>query len=84
MMAMNTEVDTRHGRSRDHRWTIEDNIFSLMLKRSIKKYGDVGDTAHIHLTILESSLTTFAVHIAHERNIFIVVNYVVIYSDENI
>ena len=39
MMAMNTEVDTRHGRSRDHRWTIEDNIFSLMLKRSIKSMG---------------------------------------------
>jgi len=66
MMAMSTEVNTSHGRSRDHRWTIEDNIFS------------------IYWTILESSLNTFAVHRAHERNSFILVNYVVIYSDANI
>jgi hypothetical protein len=39
MMAMSTEVNTSHGRSRDHRWTIEDNIFSLMLKRWIKSRG---------------------------------------------
>ena len=46
--------------------------------------GDAGDAAYIYWTILESSLDTFAVHIAYERNIFIVVNYVVIYSDANI
>ena len=46
--------------------------------------GDAGDAAYIYWTILKSSLDTFAVHIAYERNIFIVVNYVVIYSDANI
>ena len=46
--------------------------------------GDAGDAARIYWTILESSLNTFAVHIAYERNIFIVENYVVICPDANI